>query len=121
MRRGLKDADMLILIGVTFNNLHRENSMSTSLLYHAFGVRGYARMVKQRCGTLIVQCQPGLVPLLSRMPGVDRVIAGGESLPVGGGRTLDHFAGRGGIWPAVVGGGRPPEKWRADGVAIRLE
>ena len=43
------------------------------------------------------------------------------SLVVGGGRTLDHFAGRGGIWPAVVGGGRPPEKWRADGVAIRLE
>ena len=55
--------------------------MSTSLLYHAFGVRGYARMVKQRCGTLIVQCQPGLVPLLSRTPGVDRVIASGESLP----------------------------------------
>ena len=44
-----------------------------------------------------------------------------EVWAVGGGRTLDHFAGRGGIWPAVVGGGRPPEKWRADGVAIRLE
>ena len=31
---------MLILIS-SVNNLRRESSMSTSLLYHAFGVRGY--------------------------------------------------------------------------------
>jgi hypothetical protein len=39
----------------------------------------------------------------------------------GGGRELDHFGGQKGIWPAVVGGGRPREKWRVDGVAISLE
>ena len=43
------------------------------------------------------------------------------SICVGGGRDLSHFAGHLRGWPAVVGGGRPPEKWRADGVAIRLE
>jgi tetratricopeptide (TPR) repeat protein len=41
----------------------------------------YARHVKQRCGSVIVQCQPGLAPLLSPSPGVDRVIVRGESLP----------------------------------------
>jgi hypothetical protein len=40
---------------------------------------------------------------------------------VGGGRDLSHFAGHLRGWPAVVGGGRPAEKWRADAVAISLE
>ena len=39
---GLKEADMLIPLGVALQGLQdREVSMSTSLLYHAFGIRGY--------------------------------------------------------------------------------
>jgi Flp pilus assembly protein TadD len=41
----------------------------------------YAPLVKQRCGSLIVQCQPGLAPLLSRCPGIDRLIVRGDALP----------------------------------------
>ncbi|MGA2067170.1 MAG: hypothetical protein ABSG86_19515 [Thermoguttaceae bacterium] len=41
----------------------------------------YAPLVKRRCGTVILQCQRGLVPLLSRCPGVDRLLVQGESLP----------------------------------------
>ena len=41
----------------------------------------YAPLVKKRCGSVILQCQPGLVPLLARSPGIDRVIVRGESLP----------------------------------------
>ncbi|MGO9108945.1 MAG: tetratricopeptide repeat protein [Thermoguttaceae bacterium] len=41
----------------------------------------YAPKVKQRCASTILQCQPGLAPLLSRCPGVDRVIVRGDSLP----------------------------------------
>jgi tetratricopeptide (TPR) repeat protein len=41
----------------------------------------YAPRVKQLCGSVILQCQPGLAPLLARCPGIDRVIVRGESLP----------------------------------------
>ena len=41
----------------------------------------YAPRVRQLCGSVILQCQPGLAPLLSRCPGVDRAIIRGESLP----------------------------------------
>ena len=40
-RAGLKKADMLIPLGVASKAPNREVSMSTSLLYHAFGIRGY--------------------------------------------------------------------------------
>ena len=41
----------------------------------------YAPLVKERCGSVILQCQPGMAPLLSRSAGLDRVIVRGESLP----------------------------------------
>jgi len=56
--------------------LHSEQGLGDTIQF----IR-YARLAKQRCGSLIVQCQPGLAPLLSRCPGVDRVIVRGESLP----------------------------------------
>ena len=56
--------------------LHSEQGLGDTIQF----IR-YAPLVKQRCGSLIVQCQPGLAPLLSRCPGVDRVIVRGESLP----------------------------------------
>jgi transposase len=37
----LKEVDMLIPLGVVFKGSKREVSMSTSLLYHAFCIRGY--------------------------------------------------------------------------------
>jgi len=41
----------------------------------------YVPLVKQRGGTVVVECQAALVPLLSRCPGIDRVVAAGEPLP----------------------------------------
>jgi predicted O-linked N-acetylglucosamine transferase (SPINDLY family)/ADP-heptose:LPS heptosyltransferase len=41
----------------------------------------YARQVKQRGGTVIVECQAALVPLLSHCPGIDRAVAVGAALP----------------------------------------
>src|SRR5262249_54134544 len=38
---GLKRADMLTPLGVALQDSRGEASMSTSLLYHAFGTRGY--------------------------------------------------------------------------------
>ena len=40
----------------------------------------YAAMIKQRCGFLIVQCQP-LVRTLSSVGGIDQVVARGTDLP----------------------------------------
>jgi tetratricopeptide (TPR) repeat protein len=56
--------------------LHSEQGLRDTLQF----IR-YAPFVRQRCGSVIVQCQPGLPPLLSRCAGVDRVIVRGESLP----------------------------------------
>jgi predicted O-linked N-acetylglucosamine transferase (SPINDLY family) len=41
----------------------------------------YAPLVKQRGGTIIVECQAALVRLLARCPGIDRLVAAGSSLP----------------------------------------
>jgi tetratricopeptide (TPR) repeat protein len=41
----------------------------------------FAPLVKQRGGTVVVECQAPLVPLLSRCPGIDRLVAGGSPLP----------------------------------------
>ncbi len=41
----------------------------------------YAPLVKERGATVIVQCQPALVRLLRRCPGIDRIIADGDEPP----------------------------------------
>jgi hypothetical protein len=41
----------------------------------------YAELVKQRCGAVIVECQPPLARLLASCPGVDSVITSGLPLP----------------------------------------
>jgi tetratricopeptide (TPR) repeat protein len=56
--------------------LHAEQGLGDTLQF----VR-YASLVKQRGGTVIVECQPALVPLLRSCPGIDRVVVPGESLP----------------------------------------
>jgi hypothetical protein len=56
--------------------LHSEQGLGDTIQF----IR-YAPLVKQRCGSVILQCQAGLKPLLSRCPGVDRLIVRGESLP----------------------------------------
>jgi tetratricopeptide (TPR) repeat protein len=41
----------------------------------------YAAVVKERTGAVVLECPPALVPLLSRCPGVDRVVGRGSPLP----------------------------------------
>ena len=41
----------------------------------------YAPLVKQRGGNVIVQCQPTLAELFATIPGIDRVIPRGKTLP----------------------------------------
>jgi hypothetical protein len=41
-------------------------------------------MVKERGGTVVVECQPPLTKLLAQCPGVDRIFAAGEPLPIFG-------------------------------------
>ncbi|MDJ0387715.1 tetratricopeptide repeat-containing glycosyltransferase family protein [Roseomonas sp. E05] len=41
----------------------------------------YMPLVKARGGTVLLECQPELVPLLSRLPGVDAVVPLGATLP----------------------------------------
>jgi Tfp pilus assembly protein PilF len=41
----------------------------------------YAPLVKQRGGSVLVECPASLVPLLSRCPGIDRLVAAGSDLP----------------------------------------
>src|SRR5262249_3475890 len=41
----------------------------------------YAPLVKQRGGTVVVECQPALTRLLARTPGIDRLVASGPPLP----------------------------------------
>ena len=56
--------------------LHGEQGLGDTLQF----VR-YAPLVKQRGGTVILECQPALVRFLNDMPGVDYVLAGGSPLP----------------------------------------
>jgi tetratricopeptide (TPR) repeat protein len=41
----------------------------------------YATLVKRRGGTVVVECQPALVPLLRACPAIDRIVAPEEALP----------------------------------------
>jgi tetratricopeptide (TPR) repeat protein len=41
----------------------------------------YAALVKRRGGTVVLACQPPLVPLLTGCPGIDRLVAIGSPLP----------------------------------------
>jgi Tfp pilus assembly protein PilF len=59
-----------------------------TILLHAEGGRGdalnfirFVPQVAQRGAKLILECQPALVTLFDRLPGLDRVIARGQPLP----------------------------------------
>src|SRR5262249_35721407 len=41
----------------------------------------YAPLVKQRGGTVLVECQKALLPLLARCAGIDRLVGRGDPLP----------------------------------------
>jgi len=41
----------------------------------------YAPLVKKRGATVVVECQPALLRVLSRCPGIDRLVAAGSPLP----------------------------------------
>ena len=56
--------------------LHSEQGLGDALQF----VR-YAELVKQRVGTVIVECQPQLARLLASCPGVDAVLVRGEPWP----------------------------------------
>jgi tetratricopeptide (TPR) repeat protein len=56
--------------------LHAEQGLGDTLQF----IR-YAALVKERGGTVVVECQPALVPLLRGCPGIDRVVAQGDTLP----------------------------------------
>ena len=56
--------------------LHFEQGLGDTIQFIRF-----APLVKRSGGTVIVECQPSLVPLLERCAGVDRVVASGSTLP----------------------------------------
>jgi Flp pilus assembly protein TadD len=56
--------------------LHGEQGLGDTLHF----IR-YAPLVKERGGTVLVECPGALVPLLSRCAGVDRLLARGAALP----------------------------------------
>jgi tetratricopeptide (TPR) repeat protein len=56
--------------------LHAEQGIGDTLQF----VR-YAPLVKERCGTVLLQCQQSLVPLLGRSASIDRLLVRGEALP----------------------------------------
>jgi tetratricopeptide (TPR) repeat protein len=56
--------------------LHAEQGLGDTLQF----VR-YAALVKERGGTVVVECQPELVPLLRARSAIDQVVATGEALP----------------------------------------
>jgi Flp pilus assembly protein TadD len=56
--------------------VHAEQGLGDTIQY----VR-YAPLVKQRGGTVLVECSPALVRLLGTCPGVDRVVPAGQPLP----------------------------------------
>jgi hypothetical protein len=41
----------------------------------------YAALARQRVGRVVLECPPALIPLLSRCPGIDRLIGQGALLP----------------------------------------
>ncbi|WP_422926545.1 tetratricopeptide repeat protein [Singulisphaera sp. PoT] len=56
--------------------LHCEQGLGDTLQF----IR-YAPMLKERGATVVVECQPALVPILERCEGIDRLIAKGQGLP----------------------------------------
>ncbi len=66
---GTPGADRCIL-------LHAEQGLGDTLQL----IR-YAPLVKERCATVILQCQKAVLPLLKRCPGVDRLLVRGDALP----------------------------------------
>ena len=56
--------------------LHAEHGLGDTLQF----IR-YARLVKERGGTVFVECQPNLINLLANVKGIDRLVARGTPLP----------------------------------------
>jgi tetratricopeptide (TPR) repeat protein len=56
--------------------LHAEQGLGDTLHF----IR-YVAEVKKHGGTVLVECQPALLPLLSHCPGIDRLVAAGSNLP----------------------------------------
>jgi Flp pilus assembly protein TadD len=56
--------------------LHAEQGMGDTIQF----IR-YAPLVKQRGATIVVECQPALLPLLAGCGGIDRLVGKGTSLP----------------------------------------
>jgi tetratricopeptide (TPR) repeat protein len=56
--------------------LHAEQGLGDALQF----IR-YAALVKQRGGSVVVECPGPLLPLLTRCPGIDRLVAQGSQLP----------------------------------------
>src|SRR5262249_33075308 len=56
--------------------LHAEQGLGDTVQFAR-----YATPVKARGGTVVLQCQGALAPLLSGCPGVDRLVPRGEPLP----------------------------------------
>ncbi len=56
--------------------LHAEQGLGDTIQF----VR-YASLAAQRCGTVILECQPEIAGLLRTTPGLSRVVARGEPLP----------------------------------------
>jgi tetratricopeptide (TPR) repeat protein len=56
--------------------LHTEQGLGDTIHFIRF-----SRIVRQRVGRVIVECQPALVPLLRTCPDIDTVVGRGEPLP----------------------------------------
>jgi len=56
--------------------LHAEQGLGDTIQF----IR-YAPLVKSMGATVLLECQPRLVPLLRHTPGIDQVVAAGEPLP----------------------------------------
>lgn len=56
--------------------LYAEQGMGDALMF----IR-YAARVKERCGTVVVECPEEMIPLLSTCAGIDRLVAEGKELP----------------------------------------
>lgn len=56
--------------------LHAEQGLGDALQF----IR-YAPLVAKRGGRVVVECQPGLLALFARIPGIDKVIERGDALP----------------------------------------